>query len=99
MTPLKTAVAVFVAVVVLCTGGWLLYWRLALAGQNNQYNVNTHSQQYQAGLIAQERDRIAGYDAAIDPAQKQQIKTSFCQVYPDLTQPPIDIQSAHARIC
>lgn len=102
MTPLKTFFALIAAgltVVLLSIGGWYGYWALAKSGQNNQYNVNTHTQQYQAGLVAQERDRVTGYDAAVDPAQKAQIKTTFCQVYTDLTQPPADIQSAYARIC
>lgn len=99
---MKTALAVVgatLAAVLLCVGGWYGYWHLAKAGQNNRYDVNTHSQQYQAALVSQERDRVAGYDAATDPAQKQQIKATFCAVYLDLTQVPADLSAAHARIC
>lgn len=92
-------VAAAVVLVAVCIFGWKGYWALAERGQTNRYNVNTHSQQYQAGLVAQERDRIQGYDTASDEAQKKQIAMTFCQVYPDLNPAPDDLVAAHARIC
>lgn len=97
---MKKLIIAAILVVALCaTGGWFGYWWMAKASQNNRYDVNTHSQQYQAGLIAQLRDKAAGWDAAVDTAQKTQIAESFCALYVDLTQPPSDLQSAHIRIC
>lgn len=83
----------------LCIGGWYGYWALAKAGQSNRYDVNTHSQQYQAGLVAQERDRVTGYDTATDPAQKAQIRSTFCATYAELDPPTPDLVDAHIRIC
>jgi hypothetical protein len=94
-------------------GGWKLHWWLAQSNQDHQYKVNTHGPQYQAGLVSQERDRVVGYDQlttaiasskdagvkTADTAQRDDIKTSFCQVYTDLTQAPTDIALAHGRIC
>jgi len=91
--------AALIVVALLFVGLWFGYWALAGKAQNNRYRVNTGSQQYQAGLVAAERDRIAGYDAASDDAQKHQIATTFCQVYPDLNPAPADLVEAHARIC
>lgn len=99
---MKTALTVALAavtVVVLLVGGWFGYWALARQATSNQYDVNTHNQQYQSGLISQERDRVQAYDIATDPGQKQQIKLTFCQVYPNLTPPPADLVEAHTRIC
>lgn len=64
-----------------------------------QRDVNRNSQQYQDGLVSQERDRIQAYDAAVDPAQKKQLALTFCAVYVDLVKPPTDIVQAQARIC
>jgi hypothetical protein len=97
----------------LCIGGWFAYWGLAGSSQDHRNHVNTHSQQYQAGLISQERDRAQSYDqlaAALagthDPAvksadqsQQEQIKETFCQVFADLTEAPADLTQANARIC
>lgn len=87
------------AVIAICVGGWFGYWALARQGQSNRYDVNTHSQQYQAGLIAQERDKVSGYDVATDAGQKEQIRQTFCAVYPQLNPPPSDLVSANARMC
>lgn len=83
----------------LCVGGWFLYWAVALQNQNQQYGVNTHSQQYQSSLISQERDAAQGWTNATDPAQKKQIAETFCAVYSDLTEKPIDLVQADARMC
>ncbi|MEC5149200.1 hypothetical protein [Cryobacterium sp. GrIS_2_6] len=87
------------AAIVVLVGAWFGYWALAQANQTAQYGVNTNGQQYQSGLVSQERDRIAGYDKALDPAQKAQIKVTFCQVFPDLKPAPTDLVQANARIC
>ena len=88
-----------VATIAIIVGIWYGYWAIARAAQSNRYDVNTHSQQYQAGLVAQERDLITGYDAAIDSGQKQQIKSQFCATYLQLDPPTPDLVLAHARIC
>jgi hypothetical protein len=95
---MKVVLGIIVAAAVLA-GLWFEGWALAGQAQSNRYGVNTNSQQYQAGLVAQERDRIAGYDVAVDVAQKAQIKVTFCQVYSDLKPAPDDLISASARIC
>lgn len=93
-----TIVGVILAVAV-SVGLWFGYYALAGANQTANYKVNTNSQQYQAGLVSQERDRIAGFDAAVDSAQKEQIKTTFCQVFTDLKPAPDDLVLANSRIC
>jgi uncharacterized membrane protein YcjF (UPF0283 family) len=89
----------------LIVGGWFGFWALAHANQQQAYQVNTDGQQYQASLVSQERDRIAGYDAAAAGPQKEQIKSSFCSVYLNLKPAPdtmaslADLAAAHSRIC
>lgn len=99
---MKTIGLVIVGVVVaiaIVVGAWTGYWWIARQSQNNRYDVNQHSQQYQGALVSQERDRVQGWDAATDPAQKRQIADTFCAVYETLTQPPTDLVEANARIC
>lgn len=83
----------------LCVGLWFGGWALYRANQSAKYEANTHSQQYQAGLVSAERDRVAAYDAATSDAQKANIATTFCQVYDELNPPTPDLETAHARIC
>lgn len=92
-------IAAGLAVIVIAVGIWFGYWWIAKASQSQRYDVNTHSQQYQAGLVAQERDLITGYDAATDPAQKAQIRSQFCATYLQLNPPTPDLVLAHDRIC
>lgn len=99
MKPALTVILAAVTAVALMAACWFGYWALAKKSTENNYDVNTHNQQYQAGLISQERDRVAAFDVATDAAQKQQIKIAFCQVYPNLSPPPADLVEAHARIC
>lgn len=99
---MKTALTVVlasIAVVALLVGCWFGYWALTKQAVSNQYDVNTNTQQYQAGLISQERDRVTAYDAATDESQKANIRSQFCTVYADLTKPPADLAAAHTRIC
>lgn len=95
---MKYIIGTLIAIGVI-VGAWFAYWPLAQANQTNQYKVNTSGQQYQSGLVSQERDRIAGYNLATDPAQKAQIKSTFCQIFPDLNPAPADLVQANARIC
>lgn len=97
-TSLLVGLAVTMLIVVIAGGYWG-YWWLARKNNDNQFNVNTHSQGYQAALIQQERDRVSAYDAAVDESQKYNIKQTFCSMYADLTQPPADLVSAQQRIC
>lgn len=90
------ACVAFVAVTVLA---WHGIWHLRRANTGQQYRVNTGTQQYQAGLISQERDRAQAYDLATDPGQRTQIALTFCQVYPELTRPTADLSSAAANLC
>jgi hypothetical protein len=88
-----------VAAVAVSVGGWYGYWALAGHSQTRQYQVNTNSQQYQCGLVSQERDRVQGFDTATNDAQKNQIAMTFCSVYADLTIVPNDLADAYGRIC
>lgn len=91
------ALCIAIAVTV---GGWKLGWWLKGANQDNLYEVNTHSQQYQAGLVSAERDRVQGYDLAVGvPSQQKQIALTFCPVFLTMTQPPSDLVAANVRIC
>lgn len=92
-------IAAGLAVIMIAVGIWFGYWWIAKASQSQRYDVNTHSQQYQAGLVAQERDLITGYDAATDPAQKAQIRSQFCAIYLQLDPATPDLVLAHDRIC
>lgn len=94
-----SALTACVVVAALIVVGWFLYWHLAESSQNHRYEVNTHSQQYQAALVSQERDRVQGFDAAVDPGQKANIKATFCAAYRDVTQPPDDLLQDVVRIC
>lgn len=85
--------------IALIVGAWFGYWALARANQTQQYGVNTDGQQYQAGLISQERDRVTAYNVATDPGQKKSIADQFCAVYLDLTKPPTDLVAAYDDIC
>ncbi len=101
MTRMESFVATLVAaliVVALAVGGWSLYWWTQQHDIENRYKVNTNSQQYQAGLISQERDRAQAYQVATDPGQRAQIKATFCQIYPDITPIPADIQLSASAI-
>jgi hypothetical protein len=80
-------------------GGWQLGWWLNKANANKQYEVNTHTQQYQAGLISQERDDVIGWEQATDANQRDLIKGQFCTIYLNLTQPPADLVFANSKIC
>lgn len=78
---------------------YFLYWALLANGTNRQNEINQHSNQNQDGLIAQERDRVVGYNAAVDPDQKDLIKSQFCSIYDAITVVPTDLAEAHAKIC
>lgn len=91
-----TVALVTVAVIV---GGWFLYWKLALAGADNRYEVNRNTQQYQAGIIAAQRARVAAWENAVDEAQKKNIAQTFCTMQLDLTDVPEDLAAAEERLC
>lgn len=93
------ATLITIGVIAIAVGLWFGGWALAGANQTKQYQVNTSSQQYQAGLVAQERDRVQGYATATDDAQKKQIALTFCQVYPDLKPAPADLVAAQSTLC
>ena len=94
-----TVILVGVTIVAVLVGGWYGYWALKNAATHNDYQVNNHSQQYQLGLIMQERDRVTAYNAAVDDTQKTYIKAQFCQVYPDIDPPPVDLVMAYQKLC
>lgn len=101
MRPKEILLVVLAAIVVagIIVGCWFGYWAISKKSVQNRYDINTHTQQYQSSLVAQERDEVAGYDAAVDPAQKAQIKSTFCTMYTNLDPAPADLASAHFRIC
>jgi hypothetical protein len=85
--------------ILLVIGAWFLYWSLALKGADNRYEVNTKTQQYQAGIVAAQRARVSAWDNAVDEAQKKNIAQTFCTMQLDLTQVPADLAAANERIC
>lgn len=92
--------AAFVLFIGLCVGGWYGYWALQSSSQQNRYQVNTHGQQYQSGIIAQARDDAKGWNVAVDSAQKKFLATEFCTVYLNIDSPkPADIVADYAIIC
>ncbi len=95
----KHAAAAVLVGIALLIGGWYAYWGLSRVSTTNRYDVNTRTQQYQAGLISQERDRVSGYMAATDPAQKAVIAQQFCAVYPSLDPPPADLATQAVTLC
>lgn len=103
---MKATITLLVAVVVaaaLSIGAWNLYWFVTAANVDQRYEVNTQSQQYQSGLIAQLRDKVTAYDVAQDASQKQAIANSFCAVYMGLSDTSLasagDLTVAYSRIC
>lgn len=93
------AFGVAVIVIAILVGLWFGGWALYKANVEKKYEVNTGTQQYQAGLISQQRDRVAAYDATDNEAQKRNIATAFCAVHSELTKVPDDLQVAYGRIC
>lgn len=91
--------AVIVVVALIAIGGWKLHWWMAKATVQNQYVVNTQTQQYQAGLISQERDNVLAWNKAVDPGQKQAISDQFCAIFQSLSPAPADLVSARSNIC
>lgn len=79
------------AVVVLCIGIWHLGWFVRKANVNQNYQVNTTSQEYQQSLVTQERDRLTGIQSSDDPGQKKNLELTFCSVYFNLT--PVSVQA------
>lgn len=88
-----------ILLVAIAVGGWEGGWWLNKANANKQYQVNINTQQYQAGLISQERDNVIGWQSATDSGQKDIIKNTFCTMYLNLTQPPADLVFANSKIC
>lgn len=76
---------------ILCVGGYQGYWWLAKSNTSHQYDVNTGTQQYQAGLIQQERDLANGFQASQDPAQKAFISRQFCTIIKNINPVPNDL--------
>jgi hypothetical protein len=99
MKQVFAGIGIFIVVVGLVIGCWFGYWAIARKSVSNQYDVNTHNQQYQAGLIAQERDLAQGWNAATDPAQRSQISQQFCAIYDQLKPPTADLTAAYSHIC
>lgn len=92
-------VAGVLVVVALAVGGWQLHWYLAKSAVGHQYDINTGTQQYQAGLISQERNNVLAWNRAVDPGQKQAIADQFCAVYLNINPPPADLLNANVTIC
>lgn len=88
-----------VAVVVI---GWALWhglWAANRSAVQHTYEINRDSQQFQAGLISQERNLSLDWNRAIDPGQKRAIADQFCQIYPNLQPATADLASVHDSIC
>jgi hypothetical protein len=89
-------IAVFV---LLCIGAYQGYWYLAKKNVQNQYDVNTGTQQYQAGLISQERDLVIGWNRSPDAGQKTAMADQFCAIYSQIHPVPADLAVAHSTMC
>lgn len=99
--------------VLLGVGIWVGYWKLSGSAADHRNHINQHSQNEQAAIIAQERDRVSSLgqlDTAIaaehDPAvktkdtdQRTQIAGTFCTVYADITDVPQDLSAVHPTYC
>lgn len=80
-------------------GSYELYWHVAKANVAHQYDVNTGTQQFQSGLIAQERNLTIAWHKATDPAQKSAIADQFCAVFQNVQPAPADLVVANTSIC
>lgn len=99
--PLTWVIATILMIVIIggvIIGGWQLGWWMRAQSVQKQNSINHNSQNYQDGLIAQERDRANGYDIATG-GQQVTIRQQFCSVYGDIVSPPQDLIAAHSRIC
>jgi len=77
----------------------LLWWFLAGPFQSRQYEINTHSQQWQAAKVSELRNTVQAYNAATDESQKTALANTFCAEYTELNPPTADLQDAHSLIC
>jgi uncharacterized protein HemX len=89
---LATIVAILV-VVAISIGVYQLHWFVEKKNVQNQYEVNTGTQQYQSSLIERERDLASGYQASDNAGQKTFIAGQFCALIKDTHPLPEDIQS------
>ncbi len=92
-------IAMIGIVLVIAVGGYGAYWWLAKDTTEKRYEVNTGTQQYQSGLIAQERNLALDYSRAVDPGQKQAIADQFCAIFPNIKPAPTDLATAASTIC
>jgi hypothetical protein len=89
---------------ILCVGGYSLYWWVTKDSTDRRYDVNTHSQQWNAAKVDQLRNLAHDYSVAVDPGQKEAIGSQFCSLYQVLNPAPPanatdDLFSAHSTIC
>jgi hypothetical protein len=100
MTSTVRAIAIGGLVIILCVVAYLGYWWLARDTTERQYDVNTQTQQYQAGVAAQLRDDARGWQVATDPAQKSLLASQFCTQYLIIIDPkPADLVQSNQVIC
>lgn len=88
-------IVVAAVVVAMYLGG---FW-VSKDATNRQYQVNVNTQQYQAGLVAQERDLARGIATTDSEGLKKNLGMQFCSIFPNLTIVPADIQDVHDQIC
>lgn len=98
-TSVLVAVGLAVVGAAVIAGLYLGGFWVAKDATNRQYQVNVNTQQYQAGLIAQERDRVQGIETSNDEGQKKNLALTFCTVYHDLTVQPEDLALAFSTYC
>lgn len=99
MTNTLRGILIALGLAIVAVGIYLGGFWLQKDATNRNYEVTTNTQQYQSGLVSQERDRVTAYTQATDAGQKALIKGQFCSVYDTLTQPPADLAAAHSQIC
>ncbi len=80
-------------------GGYEAYWAIEKSNTQHHYEINTGTQQYQAGLISHARALVLDWHRVTDAGQKIAIADQFCEVYPNITPPPADLVNEQPLIC
>jgi hypothetical protein len=91
---MKTGIAVVSLVLIglLGWGGYELHWYLAKHDVMHQRDVNTHTQQYQDGIIQGAQDDASGWMSTQDPGQKAFLQRKFCAEIKNINELPNDLR-------
>lgn len=92
-------VAAVLAAAAILTALWFGGWGLYRANLAQMRDANHTSQQWQDARVAEVRNYVQAYHAAVSPAQKEQLAATLCAVYKTIDNPPADLAQASAQIC